>query len=464
MLSVSSDTPSSFHPPTANPAHAMPSTTNPISCLQVPLLTVQADFNTDLGDVLARRVDKASFWCSLYNPTNSSKPSLHGTVAVSPEPSSFTSVKVKADLDEFRIGYIDTNALSFTYLPAGEQSTTTTTTRIQAPARAYKGQGLPKSVNCLDVSPQGDLLLVGGTDGNLKIVDPKDGSVRRDLQGHKADVECCKFFPSGKVVLSGGLDLTIRIWDALDGSSPVQLKGHTRGVLDLAIVSRGRNVLSCSRDGTVLLHEPSSGAVISKLASLPDPINKISLGQRPAEAGSTFGASRLDSREVDTEGKIVWAACEDGTLRSWDLGSKEAAFGARPSGAAPLTCVTYSAAQNLVVCGSNNGEISLFDVRKMSAENSTPVFMFRRNTAAISSVGLLSAPEPGLLVSTKDGQAYVVAKPGELAEGVLPHVRNELVGPDIEAVNCAVAFTGDGRAPEVYAGAKDGIVRKYLVR
>jgi proteasomal ATPase-associated factor 1 len=276
----------------------MQSSSEPASVITVPLLTVQADFNQDLGDVLARRTSTSKFWLSLYNATGASKPTLHGTVTVTPESGSMTSINLKpADTPELRTTFLDTNSFSFTFVPASDAGELKAT-RVQSAARSYKGQGLPKSINCLDVSPQGDLLLIGGPGGALNVVDAKDGTVRRDLIGHKADLECCRFFPSGKVALSGGMDLNIRIWDITDGSCAAQLKGHTRGVLDLAIVARGRNVLSCSRDGTLLLHEPASSSVISTIASLPDAINAISFGILPA---GDFSAAELDSREVETE-------------------------------------------------------------------------------------------------------------------------------------------------------------------
>lgn len=416
--------------------------------LTLPLLTVQHDFNTDIADVLARRAEKAQFWLSLYTQ---GAPSIHGKINVASNPDSETSsVKLSSDLPELKVDYVSPNAFDFSYTSTSGTQSPTRTTRVQAPTRHYK-DNLPKPIQSLDISPDGDLLLTGGSNGALSILSTSSGLPLRTLPGHKGDLESSIFFPSGKVVLSAATDLTIRVWDVMDGSCPVVLHGHTRGVTDLAIISRGRNILSSSRDGCLLLQEPASASVISKIASLEVPINKIALGTRPA--GHSYPPANINSKEVETSDKLVFAACDDGVLRGWDLGSKTTVFAARTS-SSPLTAVAYNPAANLVACGSNNGEITLYDTRKLSSavDESVPLSSFRRNEAAITS---LTLEQEKLLVSTKDGQCYLVSVPS--LESGTPHVCNEFVGAELDAVEKAVVHGG-----MVYTAARDGI-RKFVV-
>jgi len=55
------------------------------------------------------------------------------------------------------------------------------------------------------------------------------------------------------------------------------------------------------------------------------PINKIAIGSAPEEILRLRGKKEviLDSREHGTDGKLLLAAVDDGTLRAFDLGSKE---------------------------------------------------------------------------------------------------------------------------------------------
>lgn len=64
-------------------------------------------------------------------------------------------------------------------------------------------------LNALNVSPAGELIIVGGDDGALHIVDAHDGSIRRTLEGHLSDITAARFFPSGQVILSGSRDMQV---------------------------------------------------------------------------------------------------------------------------------------------------------------------------------------------------------------------------------------------------------------
>jgi WD40 repeat protein len=66
----------------------------------------------------------------------------------------------------------------------------------------------------LDISPGGELGIVGGADGKLAVFLAEDGSVSRRLEGHVGDVDTCRFFPSGKVALSA--DLALRCGDTVE--------------------------------------------------------------------------------------------------------------------------------------------------------------------------------------------------------------------------------------------------------
>ncbi|KAJ3080014.1 Proteasomal ATPase-associated factor 1, partial [Quaeritorhiza haematococci] len=264
---------------------------------QLPQITVQPDFQLDLVDVSQDKDRSRSFWMSTYKFEQEVRKSETGTLVLDGKPL-------------FNVEYIDQR--SFLVHEADGTSTV-----IAAPNASHKVSS--KAIRTLAVSPGKELIVCGGDNGELKIIDAHDGSIRRDLPGHVGDVSTVKFFPSGQVILSGASDFQLKIW-GLDGSNPVTLKGHTRGILDTAIISRGRNVLSSSADGQVKLWECASGQTIAALSPGHGEVNAISLGEG---TGVSSGDASTDRREVDTEGKVVFLATESGFLDSHDLRSKQ---------------------------------------------------------------------------------------------------------------------------------------------
>lgn len=121
-------------------------------------------------------------------------------------------------------------------------------------------------------------------------------------------------------MLSGSADMQLRVWSALDGECPVTMRGHHGRITDVAIVARGRNVLSASADGTVRLWEVASASELLTLVQAGSPVNKILLAAAVPEGIVVDGtvdttlSSLPDERQVETAGKVVFYACENGRV------------------------------------------------------------------------------------------------------------------------------------------------------
>lgn len=208
----------------------------------------------------------------------------------------------------------------------------------------------------------------------------------------------------------------------------------------------------------------SSGKSIKTLGSMEwTGINAISLGDT---GGSVFGqphpdgedhtivpASQenpfIDPREVETAGKVVFAALQNGSFEVFDLGTKNPVH-KYEVGKRALNAISYSAAHDLLVTGSTDGVVTAFDTRQLS----TPLTSFARNRACVEDLGIRGhTTEAEVVVVTEDGLPYVA---GVRPDG--PQVHTELVGLNCDAVRIVrVAENG-----AVWTAGDDGMVRKYF--
>ncbi|KAG0017413.1 Proteasomal ATPase-associated factor 1 [Podila clonocystis] len=362
----------------------------PVAVVQV---TVQADWTDVVADVL-RLNNTASFWVSCYKRGS---PAVHGSAKVSV----VGDCKVQFTGNDGVVLETLSNYSFGVKVPEYDNYAV----NVFGTARRTN----IAKISCLDVSPEGALFVTGSEDGILRVGETESGRMTQELKGHLQYVNSCQFFPSGQVILSGGGDFLLKIWSALDGSCPVTMKGHVKPISDTAIIDRGRNVLSSSNDGTVKLWEVASGATIRTLASYSDRINAIAVGAWDTPLESKIP---LDSKEVATEGKLVVAVSENGTLYGLDVRASEEAFQRRSYNKAPLRSVAYSEQHSLVASGTSEGVVEVFDIRKQDGLYETSsvtdaLIQVRREYVGYDLDGpcrvRLIGGGPGLVSASKEG-------------------------------------------------------------
>jgi WD40 repeat protein len=112
------------------------------------------------------------------------------------------------------------------------------------------------------VSPDGRYLAAGFFDGRLKVFNPRTGSLRFTLSGHRDRIRGCAFSPDGSQILSGSNDSTLRIWDSRNGSLRYSIEAHDGAVSACAFSKNGRRFFSASEDNFLILWDALTGEKI----------------------------------------------------------------------------------------------------------------------------------------------------------------------------------------------------------
>jgi proteasomal ATPase-associated factor 1 len=172
-------------------------------------------------------------------------------------------------------------------------------------------------------------------------------------------------------------------------------------------------------------------------------------GEDHPTAPSSQASAFIDPREVETTGKLVFAALQNGSFEVFDLGTKNSVhkYG---TGKRALTAISYSAVHDLLVTGSTDGVVTVFDTRQLLA----PLTSFARNRASIEGLGIRgNTAEAEVVVVAEDGLPYVA---GVRPDG--PQVHTELIGSNCDAVRIVRVVENGG----IWTAGDDGMVRKYF--
>lgn len=200
---------------------------------------------------------------------------------------------------------------------------------------------------CLDFSPDGKLLAVGGGDpsrsGEVVLFDVASGNVVKKLgDAHSDTVLGIRFSHTGKQLLTGAADKFVKIFDVASGKFVKSFEGHTHHVLDVAWKADESTIVSAGADNVIKVWNIETGEqkrTISGYSKQVTSIAFIGLGDNIISGGGdktvrmhtasngknyrNLGGSTdyVYSVAASRDEAIVIAGGEDGVLRVWDAKS-----------------------------------------------------------------------------------------------------------------------------------------------
>lgn len=132
------------------------------------------------------------------------------------------------------------------------------------------------AVQTLDVSPDNKLVVQGGKDNKIRLLNAVDGKlvyVIEPWQGHKEWVNSVRFSPDGLHFASVSDDGLLKIWETNTGKNLLTLKGHVAGINQLAWHPYGKKIYTTAADNTIKVWDISNPGELAFRASVIGPWN-----------------------------------------------------------------------------------------------------------------------------------------------------------------------------------------------
>ncbi|CAH2064730.1 unnamed protein product [Thlaspi arvense] len=233
-----------------------------------------------------------------------------------------------------------------------------------------------ESIKALAANSEGSYIVGGGTSGDIYLWEVETGKLLKKWHGHYRSVTCLVFSGDDSLLVSGSQDGSVRVWSLIRLFDDFQrqqggtlyehnFSEHTMPVTDIVIDYGGCNALivSASEDRTCKVWSLSKGKLLRNII-FPSAINALSLDP----GGSVFYAGSTDSKIY------IGAINSTSDYGTQVLGSVSERYFPKA-----VTCLAYCADGNLLISGSEDGAICVWDpksrrpVRTFSHGKGSPV-------------------------------------------------------------------------------------------
>jgi WD40 repeat protein len=269
-----------------------------------------------------------------------------------------------------------------------------------------------------DVSPDGNRIVTGGKDNQVRMLDAATGKLLYLIQphmGHSKWVNAVRFSGDGKLFASGSDDQLIKVWESASGKLVATLNGHTHNINGLVFSNDNTTLYSSSSDGTIKKWD------IRKSGHRQIAVCKSGPWYAP----------------VSDDGKWLVAACSDSSTLLWDLEAGTAAMDVKGR------AISGAISPDNRYAAAGNREIYLLDLEKKKH-----VATVKGHTKTIYGMDWLRSKN-FLATASDDRTVRIWNEKGDSVNMIRVNTGSPY----------SVVFSPDQRS--MYVGMTNGLIKKY---
>ncbi|NET37695.1 MAG: NACHT domain-containing protein [Cyanothece sp. SIO1E1] len=337
-------------------------------------------------------------------------------------------------------------------------------------------------------SPDGNCLVAGDTNGEIRLYRVKDGQHLLTYQGHTHWIRLLAFSPDGTILASSSSDYQVKLWDIRTGRCLRTLQEHQDEVWSVAFSPDGLTIASGGSDGTVKLWQVSTGQCFKTLEADDQHVFSVIFsldGQRLLSGGNEHAIKvwdistgrclktleghreRIRMLALSPDGQTLASGSEDHTIRLWNLTTGQC-LKTLEGHTNSILAVAFSPQANLLASGSFDQTVKLWNLN-----TSECLQTLKGHTSWVWSIAF--NPEGNLLASSGLDQRVRLwhVNTGQCVktlQGYAQLIRSVAFAPPLDGLNTDVSTTtrnvsfielGSQNHQILASGSLDGVIRLW---
>jgi hypothetical protein len=240
------------------------------------------------------------------------------------------------------------------------------------------------------VSPDGNMIVIGGHDAVLSFWDVATGAQRFNLKAHQKTISAVAFTPDGQTLASGGAGSDVRIWNVQRGEPLAHFDVHLAWVLALAFSPDGQILASAGAESRVQIYEQQDGQWRN---------TRMLVNSNAGIVALAFAPDRRALAAANLAGEILWWDLTKGELqRTIALPKEEIAY-----------ALAFSPNGQWLASGDSNGMVRVW------SNAGQPLFERHGHQADVRALAFTANGQQ--LISAETGRKFWQQPSGAIREG-----------------------------------------------